>query len=392
MNLGKLASRLAVVSGVVFTMAILTGSAHAQSYTVLHSFDSTNFWLEYPQGGLLRDADGNLYGNTQGALFELATDGTVSVLHTFTGGNDGADPFGPLLRGPGGNFYGVTLVGGIANVGTVYELTSGKTERVLYTFEGSPHGAIPVSGVVRDASGNLYGTTSQGGAFDGYGLVFKISATDQSEADLYSFSGGAKDGGSPTGIALDSAGNIYGAASFDGGYGFGTVYKLSPDGTLTVLHSFSGTSDGAYPTGPVLLDSAGNLYGLTLNGGNQLCPINYYGCGTVYKLASTGEHSVLLSFGGTRGALPLSLTMDSTGNLYGITGKGGYGGCLRGAGCGVLFKVNPSGQETVLHTFGVDPADGRFPNALILSGGNLYGTTPYGGQYGFGTVFQYTLK
>src|SRR5581483_7740537 len=210
------------------------------------------------------------------------------------------------------------------------------------------------------------------------------------ETTLHSFTG--SDGINPGGdVVVDSLGNVYGVALNGGSFGYGTVYKVDTSGVFSVLHAFSGSPDGAHPTAGLLLDSAGNLYGTTAMGGAQTCK-TLPDCGVVFKLDSSGNYSIPLSFNGKGGADPITpLVEDNRGNLYGVTQRGGGGGCALGAGCGVLFRLGANGKEIVLHTFGLDPSDGIYPNALLLRGRVLYGTTLQGGTSGGGTVFQFTL-
>ena len=167
----------------------------------------------------------------------------------------------------------------------------------------------------------------------------------------------------------------------------GIVFKLDTSGELSILHSFSGP-DGMGATGPLLVDAAGNLFGTTAGGGEGSCD-----CGVLFKIDSDSKYTVLLSFRGKYGELPLTaLVEDPGGSLYGVTEWGGDGHCFAPHGCGVLFQITVSGEENVLHTFGVDSLDGVTPDALILNEGTLYGATSGGGEFGLGTVFQYTLN
>jgi uncharacterized repeat protein (TIGR03803 family) len=260
-----------------------------------------------------------------------------------------------------------------------------KNSHIYYAFPGGKRGSQP-SQIVRDALGNLFGTTAQGGGACNCGTIFKITP-DGKESILHSFRGG-KDGGDPLGgLILDDQGNLYGTTFASSG-NHGTVFQLSADGRLKTLHTFTDSSDGAYPTAAPILDKAGNLYGTTAGGGA-------YNEGTVYKLSSDGTLSLLYTFTeGTDGGGPLgSLIMDHAGALYGTTEYGGYGGdgfCGSG-GCGTVFKVTQSGKETVLYTF-LGSADGVFPLGSLVRDkeGNLYGTTPEGGAEGGGTIFKVT--
>jgi len=323
---------------------------------------------------------------------------TFKVLHAF-GGPLGAVPFGSLVRDAKGNLYGTTFWGGAFNFGTVFMLDSAGKGRLIYSFTGGSDGGHPYAGLLRDSAGNLYGTTKYGGAFNA-GTVFRINAKG-TETVLYTFTGGA-DGGTPVGgVIRDAAGNFYGTTQLGGGgschgVGCGVVFKLDPSGTETVLHTFTGGADGGYPLARLIRDPAGNLYGTTQIGGNgadTLCSTADGGCGTVFKVDGDGNQTVLYSFSwgvGVDGGLPVGgLVMDAAGNLYGTNTVGGDNKACLGFGCGTVFKVDNNGTETVLHSF-TDPPEGADPSADLVrdAAGNLYGTTYDGGNPHFGTVFK----
>jgi len=323
------------------------------------------------------------------------------VLYNFHG-PDGATPLGGLIRDAQDNFYGTTFGGGNLfcdstdyGCGTVFKLTPSGRETVLYRFSGGADGRYPAAALVRDAQGNLYGTTKEGGDLscdltnDGCGTVFRVEVTPNgTETVLYTFTGGA-DGGYPVAaLVRDEQGNLYGTTEVGGLYGQGTVFMLTPTGTETVLYNFSGP-DGAAPMGGLIRDAQGNFYGTTEVGG-------LYGQGTVFMLTPTGTETVLYTFtGGADGGYPVAaLVRDEQGNLYGTTDVGGNSPCFPTGGCGTVFKVSPAGIETVLYAF-TGGTDGQNPSgSLILdSQGNLYGTTNLGGDlscnsYGCGTVFE----
>jgi uncharacterized repeat protein (TIGR03803 family) len=335
------------------------------------------------------------------------TPGSFVTLYTFEGQPDGADPQASLIQDLEGNLYGTTKTGGSSNLGTVFKLDAIGIETILYSFTGAPDGANPVTALILDSAGNLYGTTESGGIIggtcpgnNGCGVVFKVDATGK-ETVLYSFTGAA-DGWSPLGALVeDSLGNLYGTTVSGGAVGPGVVFKLDPNGKETVLHSFSGGStDGANPSASVTLDDSGNIYGTTSSGGTLNCttggfntPLRTIGCGTVFKLDSTAAESILYSFPGdsnSGAAFPNSrLARDAAGSLYGTTSAGG-GHCYVIAMmppqpnvdifCGTVFKVDAMGSVTVLHTFR-GQNDGASPRGdLVLdAAGNLYGTTYYGG-------------
>jgi uncharacterized repeat protein (TIGR03803 family) len=296
-------------------------------------------------------------GSNVGTVFELVPNGsggyTESILHDFTGSSDGANPVGRLLMDSGGNLYGTTEFGGSNNTGTVFKLSpsaGGYTESILYSFAGGSDAANPVAGLAIDGTGNLYGTTAYGGSGGGisspsYGTVFELASNGTggyTESVLYRFTGGS-DGANPFGaLIMDSAGNLYGTTQYGGGsQNEGAVFKLAPNGsgeyTESVVYSFSGGSDGANPLATLILDTAGNMYGTTQAGGGS------NNSGTVFMLSPNGSggyaESVLYSFtGGSDGSLPTAgLIMDSTGNIYGTAAYSGSDGL----GYGTVFEIYP---------------------------------------------------
>jgi uncharacterized repeat protein (TIGR03803 family) len=283
------------------------------------------------------DTSGNLYGTTSsgsadgdGTVFEVALNGAETVLHSFTGGPDGKGPQAGLVMDNKGKLFGTTVFGGANGDGTVFKVAPDGTETVLYSFAGKPDGYAPSGGLIR-RNGNFYGTTAEGGT-EGLGTVFELSPQG-TEKVLYSFCPNypnCTDGVFPVGsLIADSAGNLFGTTSADGGGG-GTVFKLAPNGTETTLWSFTGGADGSEPqTG--LVRKNGNLYGTTLFGGAN-------GFGTVFKVARDGTETVLYSFdsvaNGADGFEPYAgLIEDESGNLYGTT----YGGGTDGGG--IVFKI-----------------------------------------------------
>jgi uncharacterized repeat protein (TIGR03803 family) len=317
------------------------------------------------------------------------------VVHAFQGGSDGAAPgYGGLITDGAGNSYGTTAGGGSGcsdgECGTVFKLTKNRKETVLYAFKGGNDGADPFGELMLDSFGNLYGSTLYGGgctAFGyGCGTVFKLTP-DGAETVLYAFQGG-NDGYSPEGnVVMDQSGNLYGTTGGGGTYnnacaeGCGTVYELQPNGTKTAIYLFQGGADGAGPNGALIADSSGNLYGTTDAGGG--CSGYQFGCGTVFKLTQSGQESILYSFqGGPDGLEPFAgVIMDGAGNLYGTTIDGGVASC-----CGVVFEVPAGGgSENVLYSFR-GGSDGANPVAGVVrdAKGNFYGTTEVGGGSGNG--------
>lgn len=358
-----------------------------------------------PSGQLALDAAGNIYGTTEsggaakclgngcGTAFRLGKTGKEAV-YSFDGG-DGSDPqVGLTINARQGVAYGTTVFGGggaclSQGCGTVFKLSVAGTETVLHEFAGSPDGWLPIGQVVQDASGNLYGTTEEGGdLIASYGTIYKVDSRGN-ETVLYSFTGGA-DGCFPGGgLTLDAAGNLYGAATggCTGSSAYdGDIFELDPAGELKVLYTFGG-GDGAVPAGPLMFDSTGNLYGVTFEGGSSdVCD---GGCGTAFSLSPNGSggwsERVLYSFCSLEscadGQKPnAGLLLDADGNLYGTAANGGASRCF-GAGCGVVFEIAPGGGESVLHNF-TGGAGGFQPGGALAWGpsGELYGVATGGGD------------
>lgn len=400
----------------LLTVCNLTLSLPSQAQeTVLYSFtgqaDGSN-----PLGDLVLDAQGNLYGTTSGTVFELTPSGTETIVYAFTGGKDGGGAYAGLIEDAQGNFYGTTTGGGANGAGTVFEVTPAGKETVLHSFNPHPPASMSLrpwvrdgteafGGLVRDAEGNLYGTTADGGNYD-KGIVFKVTPEGK-EVVLYSFFG-YEDGAVPAAaLVMDAQGNLYGTTNQGGGcqnspWGCGTVFKVSPSGEETVLYRFTsgygGGPDGGFPWGGLVQDANGNLYGATQAGGGYGGGGN--GCGTVFKVTPSGVETILYRFAcGTDGFWPTSdLIMDAQGNLYGTTSEGGLPGC-QNSGCGTVFEVTQAGTETILYRF-TGGEDGAMPAAGLVrdAQGNFYGTTEYGGlpncsfgtSVGCGVVFKLT--
>lgn len=363
----------------LFILASLNG-AEARGEKVIYTFTGSDG--AHPSSGLIMDATGNLFGVTRvggahnfGTVFKLSAHGKEKVLYSFTGGSDGSHPVGGLAMDAGGNLFGTTLGGGANGLGTVFKLTPHGKEKVLYSFAPDGDAYSPDSPLIIDANGNLYGTTSLGGVADN-GTVYKVTPKGE-ETVLSSFMGGS-DGYNPAGgLIMDTGGNLYGTTQFGGPSENGAVFKLTPGGQKTIIYSFESGNDGEQPLGGVIMDDGGNFYGTTSAGGE-------FAQGVVFKLSPEGQETVLYTFDGDAGGgSPYAgLVMDASGNLYGATSSGGRGS-------GTVFKLTPSGKETVRHAFN-GGADGAFPTyGLIMDArGNLYGTTPQGGVASNGTVFR----
>lgn len=433
MHSTKLSCRLPALMAILTVTFFVTGAYAADGEKVLHSFSSsaTSKGGSDPAGGLIFDAAGNLYGTTVysgagactaiggavigcGTVFELSPKSgggwTEKVLYSFK--NDGMDanfPLAGLVFDRAGNLYGTSDQGGIfmcdggyTTCGTVFELIPKANgswgEKVLHDFDDNgTDGFHPRASLTLDAAGNLYGTTWGGG-----GVAFELTtATDENwtETILHSFGNGT-DGAAPqAGLIFDASGNLYGTTALGGAYEGGTVFELTPSSggvwTENILHNFDpygpkGYSlDGYYPSGTLIFDTAGNLYGATLNGGGN------YNDGAVFELtpATSGwTETILHKFGHrTDGYNPIAgLIFDVAGNLYGTTNGGGV------YNYGTVFEMTPaaggSWTETVLHDFGhgVDGSEPYSGSLIFDANGNLYGTTVLGGTGVGGTVFEIT--
>jgi uncharacterized repeat protein (TIGR03803 family) len=306
-----------------------------------------------------------------------------SVLYSFAGVQSGGKFTGAaLIQGSDGSFYGTTFGGGANGDGTVFKITPAGAEMLLYSFTGAHgDGANPNAALIQGSDGNLYGTTWDGGA-NNDGAVFKITPAGV-ETVLHSLSGSPGDGMSPNAsLVQGSDGNFYSTTARGGAIGDGTVFKITPTGVETVLYSFGGTPDEANPLAALVQGSDGNLYGTTWDGGAN-------GEGMVFSITPAGVETVLYSFGATKtdGTGPqATLIQDSDGNFLGTTPSGGANGD------GTVFKVTPAGVETVLYSFGASQSDGTYAEASLIQGsdGNFYGTTSTGGANGDGTVFRIT--
>jgi len=430
------------VAGLAMALALPFSAAFAIGpETVIYTFTGGADGAS-PGNWLTLDKAGHLWGTAEtgsqtfdcgtsttykcGGLFKLTPHGTkTATLHTeleFQGSGEGAAPAG-LLLGAGGGFYGVTYNGGVSSTsalcsqqqgcGIVFKLTSTSTGWVrttLYNFTGLGDGGSPVPGLVQDAAGNLYGATSLGGGAN-VGVVFELKKPAKAGAPwkqvvLHDFTGGL-DGGTPSGpLVADGAGHFFGPAS-TGGIGScpnscGVVYELSPSGkswSYSVAYSFAGywasATDGALPSGHMVFDTAGNLYGVTWGGGSTKCGV---GCGTVFEMSPspTGwTETTLYAFnGGSDGVYPMGgLIMTSKGQLWGVAPLGGkLGVCVTGDGaddgCGTLFMLQKSSapgsvyQIGNIYDFQGGSTDGSFPLGHLVEtpNGILYGVTSEGGS------------
>lgn len=335
-----------------------------------------------------------------GTVFQVTPAGVHTVLYSFKGGADGGEPYKGVTLDAQGNLYGTAVTGGSGSCeggcGVVFKLTNTGgvwTESVIHAFTGGNDGSGPGSPVAFDPRGNLYGTTPTGGA-NGIGVVYQLrpTATGWKFHLIHTFTGGDDGGGGSAGrLLIDPRGDIFGVCTVGGVNGFGTVYEISPtqgQWQFTTLYAFKDSPDGALPYGSVVFDRGGNLYGTTYYAGaNDL--------GTVYKLThskGTWTESVLYSFkGGTDGDSPISsLVADAAGNFYGTTSGGGSS-----CGCGVIFKMTRGAagtwKESVVYRFPGAPEPGFAYNGMIGDGaGNFYGATVHGGNSNDGAIYELT--
>lgn len=356
-----------------------------------------------PYGGVIEGPDGNYYGTTWyggtggGTVFQVTPSGQETIVYAFSGAADGQLPF-KLALGPNGNFYGTSLWGGGQNgYGIIYEVTPSGQETILQSFVGTGGGpANPAAGLTLAKDGNFYGTSSGGGAYGG-GTFFRMTPAGELTV-LSSFGGSA--GSSPHGELIEGPDHaLYGTTAQGGDGGYGTVFKVTRDGVFTVLHAFTGGVDGAQPGAPLLLGQDGNLYGTTQAGGSGNCTIAGLpsGCGTVFQVTLAGVETVIHQFAGypTDGADPIGgLAQRKDGTLYGTTTQGGYttpGNC--GSGCGTIFSMTTTGEETILIAYGIPASEwyvsGWSPSGTLLlsSHDTLIGTTQNGGG-GWGNVVE----
>ena len=391
--------------------------ARGQTLTVLHNFTRGGDGA-HPVSTLTRDAAGNLYGTTSwstsgncsspwyecATVFKLSRRGSgwlLQSLYTFDpeGRSDGYGPEGQLARDASGVLYGATYSGGVNGFGTVFEVRPSVhppvtvnmpwTQTRIHDFDGSD-GWNPVGDLVLDSQGTIYGTSCYGGSYGG-GTVFKLTHTSGGwmYSVVHEFTGGS-DGGCPyAGVVLDAAGNIYGTASQGGLYGWGDVYEVTSSGSQTVLYSFSNGEDGRLPYAGVIQDSSGNLFGATSFGGSG-------GSGVVFELSPGNggwSYSQVYPLPGGGWGPYERLARDAAGNLFGTMYQGGA------SQYGVVFKLTPSAggwAYSPLHVF-TGGEDGAYPYAGVVldSAGNLFGTTLSGGtgvacDGGCGVVWEIT--
>jgi len=363
---------------VLLAFALHSTTSAGQTFSVLYSFNGRPDG-NAPFAGVTSDSYGNLYGTTLeggesdcGTVFQIDPSGTETVLYSFPC-DDFAHPESGLILDGAGDIFGTSYGNFEIPYGGVFKIDRVHGKVALHHFTANG-GHNPIGGVVRDPDGNLYGTTSLGGA-QSRGTVFKLSPSGK-ETVLYDFinNGDPVEAAGP--LVLDRNGNVFGTSLEGGNFFYGTVFKLDPQGVLTMLHDFDSSGNGAiWPESGLVMDRSGTLYGTTIAGGD-------FGQGTIFKIDPAGKYSVLHSFSLDEWPNPVAgLCLGKNGNLYGITS-------VWNSARGTVFEVNVNGAFRIVHRFtgtgGVSPR-----GALYRDGaGNLYGTTEFGGAYGYGTVFK----
>jgi uncharacterized repeat protein (TIGR03803 family) len=417
-TLGKL--KLGKRANAVLVLCAATAIAlPAQTFTSLFSFDGTDGSV--PWAALVQATNGDLYGTTAGGgnsdsacpsflapgcgtIFKITPSGTLTTVYTFCSQSacpDGANPEAALVQATNGDFYGTTVVGGANGGGTVFKITPSGTLTTLYSFcaqSGCADGGNPYAGLVQATNGDFYGTTELGGAntapYGGAGTVFKITPGG-TLTTLYSFCSqgvypDCTDGLNPLAPLVQATnGDLYGTTCCGGASDNGTVFKITPSGTLTTLHTFAGyPTDGSFPTAALIQATNGDLYGTVNSGGANCAP---GGCGTVFKITPGGTLTTLHSFDETDGDNPEpGLVQATNGNFYGTVSYGGTGNW------GTLFEITPNGTFTTLYTFCPlrSPCpDGEVPNGGLVqaTNGTLYGTASGGGTSNDGVVFSLSV-
>lgn len=386
---------LRVLSGRFLSLALfalIVPHGTAQTYTTLASFDSPISGTA-PYVAPIQGPNGNFYGtagesgpNGEGTIYDVTPSGTLTVLHSFEGA-DGGWPQAPFIMTAAGNLFSTTFAGGESNLGAIYEVTTNGTVTTLHSFDGTD-GVNPVAGVILARDGNFYGVTS--GTNAPYGTIFKFTPAGKLTT-LHSFclNSACLDGAFPyASLVQGTDGKLYGTAANGGAHGGGTIYRITPAGSLSVLYAFCSLrncADGTYATTGLIQGTDGNFYGTTTQGGA-------FGGGTVFKITPAGTYSVLHTFCAESSCADGSgpngpLVQASDGDFYGTTQVGGTH-----LNTGVVFKLTPAGQYSTLYDFCSQTSctDGSAPYAPLMQGtdGSLYGTTAEGGSTNSGVVFQ----
>ena len=377
---------------VLVLLAPLCCLGQTYTFSTLVNFPATTAHSAVNPFALTLDSAGNLYGvsyyggaNGVGSLFKVTPKGAVSIIYSFSGLNgDGELPFGSVIRDTQGNLYGQTFLGGTNGFGTIFKITPNGHETILYNVPTELDGTG--QSMTRDTAGNLYGYTGH----NGYGSVFELTAGG-TFITLYTFCSltNCADGLLPSGGPILRNGKLYGVTSQGGAnncgaFNCGTAFEVDTSGNETVLYNFTGGNDGKNPENKLAQDTAGNLYGVTETGGA-------HDWGTLFKITPSGKESTVYAFCAqsqcTDGASPNGpVVLDAAGNIYGISQGTGVGPNL----AGLVYKITPGGVETTLHD-ATGPAGVGYALAIDKAG-NLYGNTWAGGPSHNGNVFKLTKK
>jgi|SRR5579871_996340 len=375
----------------VFIIWLLQSASHVISaqadpiLKILYSFNANSGYQ--PHASVLQARDGNFYGTTfaggaygRGTVYKITPNGTLTVLHNFSGGQDGAFPNAGLIQGKEGYLYGTEEGGGDFGYGSVFQIsTNGKTFNTLCHFDNAANGAMPLGGVIQATDGMLYGVTSVAGQFN-RGTIYRVKISRSSSkpsqlTTLYSFGAASPEDGSEPFASLIQAddGALYGTTYQGGPNGYGTVFRISLTGDYATLYLFTAGNDGANPRASLIQAADGNLYSTTEYGG-------MYGSGIVFRITTAGALTTLYSFtGGADGGYPYGNVIQANDtNFYGTT----Y------AGSGSVFQLNPLGVLTTLYAFNGFDGSGPYAGMIQGSDGNFYGTTLQGGLNDSGTVFE----
>jgi uncharacterized repeat protein (TIGR03803 family) len=396
--MSKFNSRMKVCT-LLLLLAATAISLPAQTFTTLHSFNGTDG--NNSQAALMQATNGYLYGSTVyagangvGTIFKMTTSGTVTLLRSFDQ-IDGSSPWNALVQGSDGNLYGTTNYGGVGHLctggcGTVYKATLAGAVTTLHSFDVTD-GINPQAGLVLGSNGDFYGLTLESGAYS-FGTVFNID-TSGKLTTLHNFADGT-DGGYPYPAMIQATdGNFYGMTYTGGAYDLGTIFKMTPSGTLTTIYAFCSDEglcpDGARPVGGLVEGNDGNLYGVAAHGGTGC------NCGTIFKISLGGALTTLHAFSGSDGNGPWTrMVQGNDGNFYGVTTYGGSSTFCDG-GCGTIFSITPSGTFTMLYSF--CPASGCADGELSIAGliqdtnGIFYGTTAEGGANNEGVIYSLSM-
>jgi uncharacterized repeat protein (TIGR03803 family) len=389
--------RLLLIAGCLLAGMVAPCVRAGVLFGSLVSFDGTNG--ANPAAALVQGGDNHFYGtapsggtNNSGTVFRMSPDGSaLTNLYFFNGDTNGATPSGSLVQVSEGSFFGTTFGGGISNFGTVFRITAAGALTSLASFFNT-NGAGPNTALVPTGDGGFYGATEYGGPYtnvtsggSGYGVIFRVT-TDGTLTTPVLFNN--TNGANPGEVARGADGNFYGTTAWGGNtsllrLGFGTIFKLAPDGTFSNVYTFGGFADGGFPYAGLLQGADGYLYGATFSGGA--------GYGTLFRISTNGQFTTLYSFaGGSDGANPAAtLVQGPDGNLYGTTyTRGEYG-------FGTVFQFDPNGTGATLVSF--TGTTGSYPGAnprsrlVLANDGNFYGATSYGGAYNAGTLFRLSV-